>query len=189
MRHKLRAACADQHAALDSLAGGLDLAHRPDYRRFLEASAAALLPLETALVAARVERYFPDWEARSRRSAILDDLASLGGDIRPLATPDRLDLGALLGVMYVLEGSRLGARLVVRTVQSSSDPMVAAATAYLRHGQSRPLWPSFLAVLEQHAVAVDRDDATLAGARMAFGMFSRAFALTERHHADRATGA
>src|SRR3569833_1520653 len=41
----------------------------------------------------------------------------------------------LFVALYVLEGSRLGARCLVRLVTRSSDPLVREATAYLRHGE------------------------------------------------------
>jgi hypothetical protein len=49
--------------------------------------------------------------------------------------------------MYVLEGSRLGAQVLLQAVAGSSDAAVTAATAYLRHGAGRHLWQSFLALL------------------------------------------
>jgi heme oxygenase len=136
-----------------------------------------LLPLEAALIAARVQDCFPDWDARSRQHAILDDLARLGSGIPPHAMPERLDRGAVLGVMYVLEGSRLGARILARTVLSSPDSVVTAATAYLRHGDGQPLWSTFLQMLERHAQDSGHREAAVAGARMAFGMFWKTLSL------------
>jgi heme oxygenase len=164
---------------VDASTGHLDLTSRDDYRQFLEASAAALLPLEAALTAAGVDRHFPDWDQRSRRTAILDDLAKLRGDIRLLATPGPLDLGEMLGVMYVLEGSRLGARMLSQTVVASTDPVVASATAYLRHGEGRPLWPTFIARLNNQPTAGINSRA-VGGARMAFAMFLAAFTGGDR---------
>ena len=73
---------------------------------------------------------FPDWPLRSRRRAIADDLARLGGVALPLIEVTALDQGAVLGTMYVLEGSRLGARFLLKTVLASPDPVVAGATNY-----------------------------------------------------------
>jgi len=82
---RLRQATAESHRMLDKLFGGFDLRQRAGYRRFLEASAAALLPLEAALVEAGVKHLFPDWPLRSRRRAILDDLARIDGTVHLLA--------------------------------------------------------------------------------------------------------
>src|SRR5262245_6049877 len=143
MHARLRQATADAHAMLDKQFGQYDLRQRSDYRHFLEASAAALLPLEDALLEAGVEHIFPDWSLRSRRRALLEDLARVGGAARPLAGPPPLNFGQILGTMYVLEGSRLGAQILLKRVAHSSDPVVAGATAYLSHGAGQHLWRSF----------------------------------------------
>ena len=67
LRARLRSATSDAHARLDEQIRALDLRGLPDYRRFLEASAAALLPLEESLIEAGVSRISPDWALRSRR--------------------------------------------------------------------------------------------------------------------------
>ena len=180
LRDRLRNATAAAHARLDAQLVTLSLGELPDYRRFLELSAAALLPLETALIDAGVARLFPDWELRSRRHAILTDLVRVGGKLHLLRGPEPLDHRAMLGTMYVLEGSRLGAKVLLRTIAQSADPVVTNATAYLRHGAGQQLWPSFLAALERHAVALDDDASVVTGALEAFGRFSDAAARIGR---------
>jgi heme oxygenase len=176
LRQRLRTATAGAHARLDSQLGALALDRLPDYRRFLETSAAALLPLEMALDRSGVTRLFPDWPARSRRDAILADLARVDGQATPLPVPEPFDLGGVLGAMYVLEGSRLGAKMLSAIVTKSPDPRVAGATAYLRHGEGQHLWRSFLAALETHAAALPDDRSAIRGARLAFDLFAEAAA-------------
>jgi heme oxygenase len=163
---------------LDKQFGKFDLRQRSGYRRFLEASAAALLPLEDALVHAGVEHIFPDWTLRSRRRAILHDIARIGGVVHPLAALPKLNFGQVLGTMYVLEGSRLGAQVLLKTVSQSSDPAVAAATAYLGHGAGQHLWRSFLVMLERHGATLKRtlssEKDVVDGARQAFALFAHA---------------
>ena len=53
--------------------------------------------------------------------AIADDLIALGGVIHTLAAPQRLDLAGVLGAMYVLESSRLGAKVLLAEVAQSSE--------------------------------------------------------------------
>jgi heme oxygenase len=177
LRHRLRNATADAHERLDARFGGLDLQNLADYRQFLEASAAALLPLETALIEAGVGRIFPDWKARSRRRAILNDLGVTGGDYYPLPVPRPLDFGGVLGVMYVLEGSRLGAKVLLNKIVRSANPRVAAATAYLRHGAGQHLWPSFITELERHATTLTGDASAVGGALRAFDLFEQAASM------------
>jgi heme oxygenase len=185
LRLCLRSVTADAHNRLDSRFGALDLKRLTHYRQFLEASAAALLPLETALAHARVGRIFPDWEARSRRAAILDDLARTGGKMEPLPLPAPLNFGGVLGTMYVLEGSRLGARMLLNTIRRSPDPHVLHATAYLGHGAGHDFWQSFLAVLESHSATLHESSA-IDGALQAFAMFERSAAQMLRPAAETA---
>src|SRR5262245_17008279 len=178
LRHRLRTATADAHARLDEQVRALDLRRLPDYRRFLEASAAALLPLEGSLIEAGVARIFPDWALRSRRRAILHDLARVGGVASPLAVRARLDFDGMLGTMYVLEGSRLGAQVLLKSVVRSSDAAVTQATAYLSHGAGRHLWQGFLALLERHSETLSDDAGAVDGACRAFDLFAAAIAGT-----------
>jgi heme oxygenase len=160
----------------------LDLRSRADYRRFLEASASALLPLEGALEEAGVDRLFPDWRLRSRRSAIQEDLSQLGGVPFPLAKPIHLDDEGIVGTMYVLEGSRVGAKPLLKTVLTSSDPEVVGATLYLRHGEGQHLWQSMLVTLDQFADDLADASTAIDGARRAFELFARAAAVSCEAH-------
>lgn len=175
LRLCLRSVTAEAHARLDHQLGALDLAILPGYRQFLEINAAGLIPLEAALAAAGVDGVFPDWPLRSRQAAILEDLARIGGHADPLPAPSRLDFGGLLGTMYVLEGSRLGARVLLNAVKQSADPQVLHATAFLRHGAGQHFWPSFLAILDRHS-APNHEAGAIDGALKAFAMFERATA-------------
>jgi heme oxygenase len=176
LRHRLREATAAAHHDLDAQFAAFDLTARSGYRRFLEASAAALLPLEAALERAGVTRLFFDWPERARRDAITADLARLGGIVRPMDEVGPLSRNAVLGIMYVLEGSRLGARYLLRTIAASADPGIAEARAYLGHGAGRPFWPSFLARLEREPLTGEDEAEAIAGARQAFAMFAEAAA-------------
>ena len=85
LREKLKRATSSAHRALDARLSRFDLASLEGYRRFLEANAAALLPLEAALERAGVARIFCDWPQRSRRTTILADLKHLGSRLQPEA--------------------------------------------------------------------------------------------------------
>ena len=174
-RDRLRAATAAAHAELDSLFSAFHLSHRDDYVRFLAANAAALLPIERALERAGVRQLVTDWDERRRSNIILADLDRLGGSAKQLAWNAGLTRARMLGTLYVLEGSRLGARFLVQLVMRSHDPVVRDATAYLRHGEGRRLWPSFLALLEHEARDHDVTELT-AGATGAFALFAEAAA-------------
>jgi heme oxygenase len=174
LRNILKDATATDHAKLDGRLAAFDLHELTGYRRFLEANAAALLPLEGALVAAGVRDILPDWDRHRRSRAILSDLAAVGGTPQLLDPPVLSGPLAVLGTLYVLEGSRLGAAYLLRHVRRASDPLIRNATAYLAHGAGQHLWQDFLAVLESHADEL-RDEADLIEpARRALDLFSRA---------------
>jgi heme oxygenase len=176
LRSEIRNATASAHVRLDALFGQCNLQILPGYRGFLEAHAAAVLPLEAALTRSGVDRLFPDWRSRSRSRALAADLISLGGQISPVPALPRLDFGGVLGTMYVLEGSRLGARFLLARVEQSRDPVVAGTTAYLGHGSGSQLWRSFLDLLEQHGANLSDPAKAIEAARRTFGLFERAAA-------------
>lgn len=177
LRSLLRDATAEDHARLDATLGALDLCTVPGYRRFLEINAAALLPLERSLERAGVRAVLPDRDDRVRTAAILTDLARIGGRVESLDAPELAGRSAMLGTLYVLEGSRLGAAYLLRTVKACSDPLISGTTAFLDHGAGRPFWPRYLATLEAHADELAEDD-LIRSARAAFDLFAHAAALS-----------
>jgi len=174
LREKLRQATTAAHRSLDAEFSDFDLTSLRGYRRFLEASAAALLPLESALEQAGVAHVFPDWPERSRSRAIKADLDRLDGVARPLCGAGPLNRNSVLGVMYVLEGSRLGAKFLLRSI--AGNPLLERATRYLGHGAGKPLWRNFLLRLESEPVASDDEAEITRGAHHAFAMFAEAAA-------------
>jgi heme oxygenase len=178
LRSILRDATAADHARLDARLGALDLCTVAGYRRFLEINAAAVLPLEQSLVLAGVRDMLPDWDDRSRTGALLADLVRVRGVPRRLDAPDLPDRFAVLGTLYVLEGSRLGAAYLLRTVRQCSDPIVSSNTAFLGHGADRQFWPKYLTVLECHAGELLDEDDLIEPARRAFDLFAHAAVLS-----------
>jgi heme oxygenase (biliverdin-IX-beta and delta-forming) len=176
-RERLRQATAESHQALDHRVAGLDLTRSDHYRLLLEANAAALIPAELTVEQGGVMDVLPDWPRRSRRALIRADLEQLGAALEPLSW-DRPapSIPELFGILYVLEGSRLGARMMLPRVQASRDERVRAATRFL--GATEPaLWREFLHRLEA-ADFDDNDDALVRGALGTFALFARAFERT-----------
>lgn len=172
MRDRLRAATSSSHAALDAVASTFDMETPVGYGAFLAASAAALSPLELALERAGVEAWLQDWPRRARRAALARDLAAMdlpAPAIKALPTPSPA-FGA--GLLYVLEGSRLGARVLARQVRRAAPHF---PLAYLAHGEGEDLWRSFLTWLEARPKVGLRTDEAEAGARYGFQCFSAAF--------------
>lgn len=181
-RNSLRGATDHLHRDLDRITAGFKLGEIGHYRRFLQTNAATLIAIEQLLENAGVADLLPDWDLRTRREAILSDLHSLGSQVQPLALRRTAPTAPeVFGILYVLEGSRLGAQLLLEQVLASDDENVRNASAYLRHGQSGPsgealpnLWKSFLQQLETNDAADDQTQ-TVSGAVYAFTMFIRSF--------------
>lgn len=173
-RNSLRGATDHLHRDLDRLVEGFKLSDVAHYRRFLQASAATLIAIEQLLETAGVAELLPDWPSRTRRAAILADLHSLGSQVQPLALRRTSPTPAeMFGIAYVLEGSRLGAKVLLERVLASDDQKVRDASAYLQAGAADS-WRSFLQQLETHEAADDQTQ-TVSGAVYAFTMFIRSF--------------
>lgn len=175
IRELLRSATASAHADVDRRMGAMIGAGARGYAEFLIESAAAVLPLEHALTEAGAASLLPDWEKRRRTDALRADLATLGAQPSTLACVSHVGGEAhQLGMLYVLEGSRLGARVLLCDIEASGNERMRAATRYLRHGEGHRFWPTFLATLEaSHAVRRAPHDA-IAGAQAAFALFAPA---------------
>lgn len=164
-RMALKAATAEDHDKVDRAFSRFALADRRDYGRFLQAHAAAFLPLEAALAASGPERVLPDWEKRRRSDFLRDDLADLGlgpGHAGPAA---RFETEAeILGTVYVLEGSRLGGTLLVRSVPD------AFPKRFLSSSDST-LWRTLIELLDSVLVTPDDRRLAMAAAKAAFARF------------------
>lgn len=172
LRDRLRAATSQDHAALDATVVGWRIETPLGYGAFLSASAAALAPLELALERGGVADWLPDWSKRTRRATLDRDLAALGLEAPPfrIAAVPSPEFGA--GLLYVLEGSRLGARFLARQVQAGGAGL---PLSYLTHGDGEDLWRSFLVWLDAKPKVGFRTDEAVDGARYGFQVFSDAF--------------
>ena len=172
IRHLLRAATAGHHAEVDARFAPLVANGEASYAEFLRASASAIYPLEGALRAAGVVRILPDWSDRARSEALRADLVALDvAEPMPADAPAISSEAYLFGVLYVLEGSRLGARMLARQILSSANARMRRATRYLQHGEGKPLWPTFLQRLESSAAVKRIPEQAVAGACAAFARF------------------
>ena len=181
LRTLLRQSTADQHAELDADVSALVSEHDIGYISFLRASAAALIPIEHALEAAHVASMLPDWSARTRRRALIRDLIDLGESAdAPLCFPAIETEAFGFGVLYVLEGSRLGAPSLARLLSEQSSSRISLASRYLNHGTGQRLWPTFLQYLEQAQPVRNAPRDAIAGARLAFATFSAAYSKVSR---------
>ena len=168
IRFFLKDATSNSHLRLDMLVSKLDLSIRDDLATFLKMHWIALRAIEPFLTANGVLQLLPDWNARTRFAAAKTDLQKLNVLDPMLPKPvfeDDTSIPSLLGILYTLEGSRLGSRLLQ---QQAGEHCIKSGSAFLQHGSGQKFWPKFLAVLEQHKW--DGDDAAHA-ARAASHVF------------------
>ncbi|MBN9363050.1 MULTISPECIES: biliverdin-producing heme oxygenase [unclassified Devosia] len=172
-RWLLRERTAEAHAAVDAAIGGFhDL---PSYGNYLRAIAAFRRPIEDRLNSVAWPEALLDWRPARVSEAIAADLADLG--IRPDASrPQQVPLegDSLFGALYVLEGSALGARLLLARAESIGLSAGFGARHLALLGSNIDGWRGFLARLEQVEpfdleMALEGSLATFHSARLAFG--------------------
>jgi len=171
LRVRLKIATAAAHERVDLLAARFDLSDRNRYAQFLAAHAAAIVPLEQMLAEYGVANLLPDWALRSRSAALLRDLDLLHAELRVIPVPIFASEAQMLGSLYVLEGSRFGARFILRQVDPNA---ISGATHYLNHG-APDFWSGFLSVLENSPGAQENFNSVLDAALSTFDAFERAF--------------
>ncbi|MGE0742580.1 MAG: biliverdin-producing heme oxygenase [Hyphomonadaceae bacterium] len=175
-RTLLRDACGETHARLDQKLSNINFDDRGAYTHMLERISGPLGALEAALSADLGPALLSDWPQRRRTPALRADLAALGGSFQVRFAPPITDEAEALGVLYVLEGSRLGGRVLARMAAESADPAVRGATHFFRHAEHAGHWRDFLAVLETSSAVRANPVRAKRGALDAFARFEAAFA-------------
>lgn len=163
-RFALKEATDEVHRELDNRLSRLDLSKRDDYRKFLDFHAKVLPALESSLDQGGLSDLVEGWENSRRTTAIERDLAVLGRRM-PAAVPvPKLNGTAeLLGTAYVVEGSRLGGRVLRKQV---GDGLPAD---FLSDADS--CWPKVVAALDRFLYSDALIDEAIGAARRCFALF------------------
>lgn len=177
-RTRLKELTATAHARLDSHVDQAGFfVSQSGYRQYLRATWRARAALEPLLDRSGATALFPLWPERRLRSLLQLDLEDVGesagdagqADGEPLAT------GAVLGTLYVLEGSALGARLIERRVAQIG----MTATFGARHLGCQTMrsgaWAQFLGVLEVTPLAHEAEDDCVRSALATFARFEHEY--------------
>lgn len=165
-RFALKAATDDLHRQLDERLSRLDLKQSADYLRFLDLHARVVPPIEDSLDVGGLDEVVQGWSSARRSPALASDVAALGRPMpSPVEFPDLQDVPALLGTAYVLEGSRLGARVVVKRVRDDCP-----ATFLGGQGDAR-IWRDVIAALDQSLYSRSLIGEATAAARRCFALF------------------
>lgn len=163
----LRSCTAVDHARVDDCYSRFDLAERAQYLLFLLAHARALPGLEQVIgTGADLPAYRP------RAPLLADDLVALGETMpEPLAYAGAIGGGGhLWGLLYVVEGSRLGGGLLAQRVGKG------LAAGYLNERHASGAWRTLGKLID--AEAAQHDDGWLneaiKAAKACFAHFERA---------------
>jgi heme oxygenase (biliverdin-IX-beta and delta-forming) len=111
-----------------------------------------------------------DFPARRRSSLLAQDLAVLGHPAR-LDHPIRLDIhtsGAAFGALYVLEGSTLGGRVILKELKLRGASLVGLGFLDPYGNRTGDRWRSFLAILEREIKSSDQKAEAVTGALNTF---------------------
>ncbi len=167
----LRDGCADLHAEVDDLFGWAGFESLDRYLGYLRCMKEC-----HAAVAAAVRPFLNHCflEGLERDIARLDsDLRDLGGcaDGGPASGAIGIESRAqAMGALYVMEGSRLGARLLSRRVSQMLGMSADRGACFLfGDGKAGALrWRQFVSQLDEAIVTKSELDAALAGTRRTF---------------------
>lgn len=166
---RLRSATADDHRRLDALFGRIELSTIEGYRRFLVAHALALPAVERELDAAGFSAQWPEWPQGRRWPLLQADLRDLGIEPPPpLPFRLRATVQTGWGCAYVLEGSRLGGRLLAQRLPPGLP------SRYLTCEHPSMTWLQFLRCLESAIGGCAEVDDAVVAAVATFGLFESA---------------
>jgi heme oxygenase len=173
MRFRLRDRVSALHERLDQTIEAKCFAAGVRLDRLLMIHHQALTAIVPALERAQARRALPGWDGPSRLSAIEADLKMLG--ITP-AAQDMVDLvlaadEEIWGFLYVLEGSSLGGRILLRRVEHDGSPAQLRALRYLRGSGVGGCWSSLISRLDALDYHGDPFEIAVAGARKAFDVY------------------
>ena len=167
-RAALKRATRDVHDRLDQSLSTYRLDRRDDYVNFLQAQAGAFLPVERALTDGGAAALVPGWDKALRGALLAADLAALEiGDIPEVPAPSYNGQAELLGGIYVLEGSRMGAAVLLRDIPAEFP------RAFLAARSPAGRWGAFIATLERKLSSPVEIEQANESARRTFACFEQ----------------
>lgn len=128
--------------------------------------------------------YIPDAQKRLKTKWLDRDLAFGGlkpqAKAYPLSAKGPFSDAFAMGIFYVIEGSTLGGRFILRNVQEilGRDQNNGAAYFYAYGNHTGSYWKNFLESLTQYAADFDQQQEIIDGAVFAFEAIHQHFAKT-----------
>lgn len=146
-RWQLRERTAHAHSVVDAAVGAFD--DISSYARYLAAIYRFRTPIERDLERFTWPAAMGDWRPRQVSAAIAQDLTDLGLAVPQLgAAPAAMPDDALMGTLYVLQGSILGSQVLFKRAQQLGLSATHGARHLALQSGGIDEWRSFLALLE-----------------------------------------
>lgn len=168
LRDHLRQETRTLHQHTEQLLGGLDIRTRSGLNHFLLVHHAAVMPIERRLATAKMAE---NWPFRLT-GLLVQDLAERGLEPTDGIVAAQVEDAHPLGLCYVLGGSRLGARFLLKRLAGSER-----APHYLTQAPDETIWPWTLALLNSPEAEAAPRDAIVKSAEIAFASFAEALTL------------
>jgi heme oxygenase len=146
------------------------------YHRFHQAAEAAIAPFLAAVADL-------DFAARRRSLLIAGGIGILGQEVLPdrAASPGITTQSEAFGALYVLEGSSLGGRVILKELKRRGVSLAGLGFLDPYGFNTAPRWRSFLAILEREVISGEQQRDAVTGALNAFA-FAKSCLCKESTH-------
>lgn len=182
LRLRLREETRDAHASVDALFSQHDLSTRTGLGTVLRAHSVALNRTLSAL-SDQSSAYAQT--VHTMIAAIDEDLDALDESAPASSHIDDPDAHVHpLGLIYVIAGSTLGARILLSDIQASGDPRVAAATRYFACPATNEMWKSVSSTLKGWSGQPHEENEIVTSAQTAFSWFEAAHRTVQKASED-----
>ncbi len=175
----LRSETAEAHKSLEQLPASAAILKpgvtRAEYRHYLELMYPQVYDLEQNIFPL-IAGVVPDLEERRKEPMIKADLHALGnvgtdvGQLPFTGAGKPFSTAFAMGIMYVMEGSTLGGRVILKQVQPALglDENVDARYFAGYKNETGSYWKKFVDVLTSYAVEHNAEQEVIEGANFAF---------------------
>jgi heme oxygenase (biliverdin-IX-beta and delta-forming) len=182
----LRSATAQSHTNLEALPLSASIMNpnvtNQDYILYLNLMHDVVKDAEDNVFPA-LANVVTDLSERNKSHLLEQDLKTLGItknniSTKPLSgSPEPFSTAFALGIMYVVEGSSLGGRVILKNINTALGHDIENGAAYFGGygGQTGSYWKNFLGMLTQYETEHDSADEIIAGADYAFNAISEHF--------------
>lgn len=151
---------------------------KSDYARLLKYFYAYFRAVEKAIAPFMTSEVVPDYKDRRNATHLKADIEALGGDIDkdiPKATaPAIANKYQALGALYVMEGSVLGGKTIVKMLEKYN--INSGISFFSGYGEKTPvLWGRFIELLNQQITSTEQQHDAIQAAKDTFTLFAATF--------------